>query len=94
MVVAVEVADHDDSAEHGHVLEDCGGELTSNSVPEDVDTVRGCDVEGLVDVLGLVVEGPVVVEVRLDPRRLLSVPSVAQNSQAENSTLKSSLKPN
>ena len=88
MVVAGEVAHHDDPAEHGHVLEDGGGELTTNSIEEDVDTIGGGDVEGLVDVLSLVVEGPVIVEVRLYPRCLLSVPRVAQDSQAENSTLR------
>ena len=36
VVVAVEVADHDDPAKHCHVLQDCGRELSPHTVPEDV----------------------------------------------------------
>ena len=93
MVVAVEVAHHDDPAKHGHMLEDGGGELSTNSVPEDVHTIGSCNVEGLIQVLCFVVEGPVVVEVRLDPGGLLSITSVAQDSQAKVPKLKRTLKP-
>ena len=91
MVVAGEVAHHDDPAEHGHVLEDGGGELTADSIEEDVDTIGGGDVEGLVDVLSLVVEGPVQVEVCLDPGRLVSVSGVSQDPQPQDSADKITL---
>ena len=56
-----DVAHHDHSPEHAHVLEHRGGEAAPDPVPEYVHTVRGGDVEGLVEVLSLVVEGPVIV---------------------------------
>ena len=91
LVVAGEVAHHDDPAEHGHVLEDGGGELTANTIEEDVDSIRGRDVEGLVDVLGLVVECPVKVEVRLDPGSFLSISGVSQDPQSQDSAVKMTL---
>ena len=88
MVVAGEVAHHDDPAEHGHVLEDGGGELTADTIEEDVDTVRGGYVEGLVDILGLVVESPVQVEVGLDPGGLVSVSGVSEDPEPQDSVVK------
>ena len=77
MVVAGEVAHHDDPAEHGHVLEDGGGELASNTIEKNVDTIWGSNVKCLVDILSLVVKSPVQIEVRLDPGGFVSVSCVA-----------------
>ena len=73
------------------MLEDCSGELTTNTVEEDVDTIGGRDVEGLVDVLGLVVERPVKVEVCLDPGGFLSISGVSQDPQSQDSAVKMTL---
>ena len=83
LVVAGDVAHHDHAPEHAHVLHHGGGEAAPHPVPEDVHTVGCGDVERLVEVLGLVVERPVVVEVSLDPRGLLAVSSVAQDPQTQ-----------
>ena len=92
LVVAGEVAHHDDPPEHGHVLEDRGRELTSNTVEENVDTIGGRDVEGLVDVLSLVVERPIKVEVCLDPGSFLSISGVSQDPQSQDSAVKMTLR--
>lgn len=91
LVVAGEVAHHDHPAEHGHVLEHSGGELTTNTVEENVDSIGGGNVEGLVDVLGLVVEGPVQVEVCLDPGGFLTISSVSQDPEPQDSAVKITL---
>ena len=73
------------------MLEHCGGELTTNTVEENVDSIGGGNVEGLVDVLGLVVEGPVQVEVCLDPGGFLTISSVSQDPEPQDSAVKMTL---
>ena len=73
------------------MLEDGGGELASNTIEKNVDTIWGSNVKCLVDILSLVVESPVQIEVRLDPGGFVSVSCVAQDPQPQYSALKITL---
>lgn len=76
VVVGVEVAENADAAVEGHVVQDDVVEDAADGVDEDVDAVRGGDLQGGADVLRLVVEGPVEAQIHLDPGGFVAVARV------------------